>query len=67
MKCEGCDDAAQPEGVLRAGGGGRLFGRRRHGALVLLAQRVDGRVKLRGVEAAVLGSRLVADRLHART
>lgn len=49
-----------PEGALRAGGGRGLLGRRRHGALVLLAQRVDGRVE---VGRAVL---LAAERLHAR-
>lgn len=49
-----------PEGSLRAGGGRGLLGRRRHGALVLLAQRVDGRVE---VGRAVL---LAAERLHAR-
>lgn len=56
----GEEDAAPPEGALRAGGGRGLLGRRRHGALVLLAQRVDGRVE---VGRTVL---LAAERLHAR-
>ncbi len=52
---------------MRAGGRSRLFGWRRHGALVLLAQCVDGGVIVRSGGSAVLGSRLVADGLHTRT
>lgn len=59
-RLRGEEDADPPEGALRAGGGRGLLGRRRHGALVLLAQRVDGRVE---VGRAVL---LAAERLHAR-
>ena len=56
-----------PEGALRAGGGSGLFGRRRHGALVLLTQCVDDGVIVGGGGSAVLGGRLVADGLHTRT
>lgn len=52
---------------MRAGGGSRLFGWRRHGALVLLTQCIPGGVIVGGGGSAVLGSRLVADGLHART
>lgn len=61
------DAAVLPEGILRAGSRSRLFRRWRHGALVLLAQRIHSGVIVRGGGSAVVGSRLVADGLHART
>lgn len=59
-RLRGDEDVVPPEGALRAGSRRGLFRRWRHGALVLLAQRVDGRVK---VGRTVL---LAAERLHAR-
>lgn len=60
MRLRGDEDVVPPEGALRAGCGRGLLRRWRHGALVLLAQCVDGRVKVR---RAVL---LAAERLHSR-
>lgn len=56
-----------PEGVLGTGGRCGPFGRWCHGALVLLAQCIDGRVIIWSGCSTGLGGGLVADRLHART
>jgi len=54
-----------PEGAVGAGGGRGLPGRRRDGALVLLAQRVHGRLVVGAAGAAVVGRGLVADGAQA--
>lgn len=59
--------AVLPEGIVRAGGRSRLFRWRRHGALVLLTQRIHSGMIVRGGGSTVVGRRLVADGLHART
>lgn len=54
-----------PDDAAGAGGGRGLLGGRRERAFVLLAERIDGGVIVRGGGAAPLRRRLSADRLQA--
>lgn len=53
--------------MLRAGGRSCAFGWWCDGVLILLTQRVNGGVIVRGCGSTVLGCRLVANGLHSRT